>query len=74
MRKEWRKGIDMMHATVQDTPIGTAQGKRTMGNMATTDTGKRIIAALEQIANDPRETPAKRAKAARDLAKWRAAA
>ena len=42
-------------------------------NLSTTVLGNRIIAALEQGANDRRETPAKRAAAARKVAEWKAA-
>jgi hypothetical protein len=44
-----------------------------MGNMATTEVGRKIIAALEQVANDPNETPAKRRAAAKKAATWKAA-
>ena len=45
-----------------------------MGNIAKAEVGRRIITALEQVAYDPSETPAKRRKAARDLAEWQKAA
>lgn len=45
-----------------------------MGNMAKTEMGRRIMAGLEQVANDPSEKPAKRRSAAKKLAEWRKAA
>jgi hypothetical protein len=44
-----------------------------MGNLAKTELGRRAILALEQIANDPNQKPAKRRSAARKLAEWKAA-
>ena len=52
----------------------TRLGFAEMGNMATSELGRRIIAGLEQVANDPKATPAKRREAARRLAEWRRAA
>ena len=44
-----------------------------MGNMAKSTFGARIIAALEQVANDPNAPAAKRRSAARKVAEWKAA-
>lgn len=44
-----------------------------MGNMAKGELGRRMIAALEQVANDPNEKPAKRRSAAKKLVEWKAA-
>ena len=44
-----------------------------MGNMAKGEIGRRIIAALEQVANDPSATPAKRRSAAKKLTEWKEA-
>lgn len=44
----------------------------TKSDLRNSEVGRRIVAALEHVANDPNETPAKRRAAARKLAAWKA--
>lgn len=44
-----------------------------MGSMAKSEIGRRIIAGLEQLANDPKRTAKQRKDAAVKLAEWTAA-